>query len=49
MRVFKPTRKAENGKTVKYLFNYKRYLQAQNERDYAQNIQLKTGDTVIVP
>ena len=36
----------ENGKTVAYRFNYKQVMERKNLR---QNIELKPGDTVVVP
>ena len=36
----------ENGKQVKYPFNYKAVLKGQNTE---QNLELKPGDTVVVP
>jgi polysaccharide biosynthesis/export protein len=36
----------ENGKQVKYPFNYKEVVNGQNP---GQNIVLKTGDTIVVP
>jgi polysaccharide export outer membrane protein len=38
--------RTENGKTVRFLFNYKDVLDGKNLK---QNIELKPGDTVIVP
>jgi polysaccharide biosynthesis/export protein len=36
----------ENGKQVKYPFNYKEVLAGKNSE---QNIILKAGDTIVVP
>jgi polysaccharide biosynthesis/export protein len=36
----------ENGKQVKYPFNYKAVVKGQNQ---SQNLELKPGDTIIVP
>jgi polysaccharide export outer membrane protein len=36
----------EGGKQVKYPFNYKKVVNGQNQE---QNIELKSGDTVVVP
>ena len=36
----------ENGKQVKYPFNYKAVLKGQNQ---SQNLELKPGDTIVVP
>jgi len=36
----------ENGKQVKYPFNYKQVLKGTNIQ---QNIVLKPGDTIVVP
>jgi len=36
----------ENGKPTSYRFNYKEFVKNKNLR---QNIELKPGDTVIVP
>jgi len=36
----------ENGREVAYKFNYKQVIQQKNP---AQNIELKPGDTVVVP
>jgi len=36
----------EGGKQVSFRFNYKEVL---NEQKLAQNIELKPGDTVVVP
>jgi polysaccharide export outer membrane protein len=36
----------ENGKQVKYPFNYNKVVNGQNQE---QNIELKSGDTVVVP
>jgi len=36
----------ENGKQVKLPFNYKAVVKGQNEQ---QNIELKPGDTIVVP
>jgi len=38
--------RSENGKQVKYAFNYKAVLKGQNQE---QNIELKPGDTIVVP
>jgi hypothetical protein len=38
--------RVENGVTLTYMFNYKEVVRRQN---LAQNIELKPGDTVIVP
>jgi polysaccharide export outer membrane protein len=38
--------RAENGRTVAYPFNYKEVLKRKNLK---QNIELKPGDTVVVP
>ena len=38
--------RVENGKTVTYVFNYKDVVKRKN---LAQNIELKPGDTIIVP
>jgi polysaccharide export outer membrane protein len=36
----------ENGKQVKYPFNYKAVVKGQNQ---SQNLELKPGDTIVVP
>ena len=36
----------ENGKQVKYSFNYKAFINGKNPK---QNIAVKTGDTIVVP
>jgi len=36
----------ENGKQVKYSFNYKEFINGKNPQ---QNIAVKTGDTIVVP
>lgn len=36
----------ENGKQVKYSFNYKDFINGKNPK---QNIAVKTGDTIVVP
>jgi polysaccharide biosynthesis/export protein len=36
----------ENGKQVKYSFNYKEFINGKNPK---QNIAVKTGDTIVVP
>lgn len=38
--------RTENGKQVRYLFNYKDALQGKNPE---QNIEIKPGDTIVVP
>ena len=38
--------RSENGKQQKHMFNYKEVLKGENE---AQNIELKAGDTLVVP
>jgi polysaccharide export outer membrane protein len=38
--------RTENGKPVSYLFNYKEFVKNKNLK---QNIELKPGDTIIVP
>ncbi|MGO9614915.1 MAG: polysaccharide biosynthesis/export family protein [Bryobacteraceae bacterium] len=38
--------RSENGKQVKYPFNYKAVLKGQNTE---QNLELKPGDTIVVP
>ena len=38
--------RTENGKQVKHLFNYKAVVKGQNEQE---NIELKPGDTIVVP
>jgi hypothetical protein len=38
--------RTENGKTVSHKFNYKQVSQGKN---LLQNIELKPGDTIVVP
>jgi hypothetical protein len=38
--------RVENGKPLSYKFNYKEVIQGKK---LAQNIELKPGDTIIVP
>ena len=38
--------RTENGKTVSHKFNYKQVSQGKNLQ---QNIELKPGDTIVVP
>jgi polysaccharide export outer membrane protein len=38
--------RTENGRAVSYRFNYKQVIDGKNLK---QNIELKPGDTVIVP
>jgi polysaccharide export outer membrane protein len=38
--------RVENGKPVSYKFNYKQVIEGKK---LAQNIELKPGDTIIIP